>query len=135
MATLLCLSLILALPGYPVRIRRRRSLAVASQYAGIRLLKLNLLSWQNDCRKNLPREGGELEFRDFIYIAQILIAVLLTLVLLLQSKGSGVGTALGGGTGGSFRTRRGVEKSLFQLTIVLAIVFLAVSIVAVRQTV
>lgn len=76
-----------------------------------------------------------MEFRDYVYIAQILVAILLTLVLLLQAKGSGVGTALGGGSGGSFRTRRGVEKSLFQLTIVLAIVFLAVSIIAVRQTV
>lgn len=76
-----------------------------------------------------------MEFRDFVYIAQILVAILLTLVLLLQSKGSGVGTALGGGSGGSFRTRRGVEKSLFQLTIVLAIVFLAISIVAVRESV
>jgi preprotein translocase subunit SecG len=80
-------------------------------------------------------EGDKLEFRDYVYIAQILVAILLTLVLLLQSKGSGVGTALGGGSGGSFRTRRGVEKSLFQLSIVLAIVFLAISIVAVRQTV
>lgn len=76
-----------------------------------------------------------MQFKDFIYIAQILVAVLLTLVLLLQAKGSGIGTALGGGTGGSFRTRRGVEKSLFQLTIFLAIVFLIVSVWSVRQTV
>ena len=76
-----------------------------------------------------------MEFKDFIYIAQILIAILLTLVLLLQAKGSGVGTALGGGSGGSFRTRRGVEKTLFQLTIVLAVIFLTVSIVSVQQTV
>jgi preprotein translocase subunit SecG len=75
-----------------------------------------------------------LEFRDFIKIAQILVATLLTVVLLLQAKGSGIGTALGGGTGGSFRTRRGVEKTLFQLTIVLAIVFLLISIWGVRAT-
>lgn len=81
------------------------------------------------------RERGELlEFVDFINIAQILVASLLTVVLLLQAKGSGIGTALGGGSGGSFRTRRGVEKSLFQLTIVLAIVFLIISIWAVRAT-
>jgi preprotein translocase subunit SecG len=80
-------------------------------------------------------KGEFVEFRDYIYIAQILVSILLTLVLLLQSKGAGVGTALGGGTGGSFRTRRGVEKSLFQLTIVLAIIFLAVSIISVQQTV
>ena len=76
-----------------------------------------------------------MEFKDFVYIAQILIAILLTLELLLQAKGSGVGTALGGGSGGSFRTRRGVEKTLFQLTIVLAVIFLAVSMLSVQQTV
>jgi preprotein translocase subunit SecG len=75
------------------------------------------------------------EFRDFIYIAQILVSILLTGVLLLQSKGAGVGTALGGGSGSSFRTRRGVEKTLFQLTIVLSIAFLAISILAVRESI
>ena len=73
-----------------------------------------------------------MEFKDFINIAQIIIATLLTLVLLLQAKGSGIGTALGGGSGGSFRTRRGVEKTLFQLTIVLAVVFLIISAWGVR---
>lgn len=76
-----------------------------------------------------------MEFVDFINLAQILVASLLTVVLLMQAKGSGIGTALGGGTGGSFRTRRGVEKSLFQLTIVLAIVFLVISIWAVRASI
>jgi preprotein translocase subunit SecG len=76
-----------------------------------------------------------LQFADFVYVAQILLAILLTVILLLQAKGSGVGTALGGGSGGSFRTRRGVEKQLFNLTIFLSIVFLLVSILAVRQTV
>jgi preprotein translocase subunit SecG len=76
-----------------------------------------------------------LEFRDYINIAQILVAIVLTLVILLQAKGSGIGTALGGGTGASFRTRRGVEKTLFQLTIFLAIVFLAISAWSVRESV
>lgn len=75
-----------------------------------------------------------MEFRDYINIAQILVSVVLTLVLLLQAKGSGIGTALGGGTGGSFRTRRGVEKTLFQLTIVLAVIFLLISIWGVRES-
>jgi len=75
-----------------------------------------------------------LEFRDYINIAQILVAVLLTVVLLLQAKGSGIGTALGGGSGGSFRTRRGVEKTLFQLTIILAVVFLVISAWGVRAS-
>jgi preprotein translocase subunit SecG len=75
-----------------------------------------------------------LKFVDYVNIAQILVATALTLVILFQAKGSGIGTALGGGTSSSFRTRRGVEKTLFQLTIVLAIVFLAVSAWAVRAS-
>ena len=65
-------------------------------------------------------------------IAQILISAALVLVLVLQAKGSGFGSALGGQTTSVFRTRRGVEKTLFQLTIVLAIIFLAISLLSVR---
>jgi preprotein translocase subunit SecG len=78
--------------------------------------------------------GTNVTFTDYISIAQILVAIILTLVILLQAKGGGIGAALGGGTSGSFRTRRGVEKTLFQLTIVLAIVFLAVSALGVRYS-
>lgn len=67
-------------------------------------------------------------------IAQILISVLLVTLLLLQAKGSGFGAALGGSSGSVFRTRRGVEKTLFQLTIVLAVVFLLISLWSVRST-
>ena len=76
-----------------------------------------------------------MQFKDYINIAQILISVVLTVVILLQAKGSGIGTALGGGTSGSFRTRRGVEKTLFQLTIILAVVFLVISAWGVRASV
>ena len=76
-----------------------------------------------------------MEFKDFVNIAQILLATLLTLVLLFQAKGAGIGNALGGGSGSSFRTRRGIEKQLFNMTILLAVVFLLVSIVAVRASV
>jgi preprotein translocase subunit SecG len=65
-------------------------------------------------------------------IAQILISVVLVVVLTLQAKGSGFGSALGGQTSSVFRTRRGVERTLFNLTIVLAIVFLAMSLLSVR---
>lgn len=65
-------------------------------------------------------------------IAQILISAALVLVLVLQAKGSGFGSALGGQTTSVFRTRRGVEKTLFQLTIVLAVVFLVISLLSVR---
>lgn len=73
-------------------------------------------------------------YADYIDLAQILVAIVLTVVILLQAKGSGIGTALGGGTSASFRTRRGVEKTLFQLTIVLAAVFLIISAWGVRAS-
>ncbi len=64
-------------------------------------------------------------------IAQLIVAVALSIVLLLQAKGSGFGAGLGGQTS-VFRTRRGIEKTLFQLTIVLIILFIVVSILSVR---
>jgi preprotein translocase subunit SecG len=72
-------------------------------------------------------------FANYLNIAQVLVSVMLTLVILLQAKGSGFGTALGG-SASTFRTRRGVEKTLFQLTIVLAVVFLLISAWSVRST-
>ena len=60
-------------------------------------------------------------------IAQIIICVALVGAILLQSKGSGLGSVFGG-DGSVFRTRRGAEKGLFQLTIVLAIMFGLLSI-------
>ncbi len=76
-----------------------------------------------------------MEFVDYLYVAQILVAIVLTLVILFQAKGSDVGGIFGGSGGGSFRTRRGIEKTLFQMTIVLAIVFLIISAWTVQQTV
>ncbi|MFI5267892.1 MAG: preprotein translocase subunit SecG [Chloroflexota bacterium] len=60
-------------------------------------------------------------------IAQIIICVALMAAILLQSKGTGLGSVFGGG-GSVFQTRRGAEKGLFQLTIVLAVVFGLLSI-------
>lgn len=69
-----------------------------------------------------------MDLTDLLAIAEILISVALIAVLLLQVKGEG----LGGLQSGSFvRTRRGVEKTLFQLTILLVIIFLTVSAVSV----
>ncbi len=69
-----------------------------------------------------------MELTDFLAIAEILISVALIAIILLQVKGEGIG----GLQSGSFvRTRRGLEKTLFQLTIVLVIIFLSVSAVSV----
>lgn len=77
-----------------------------------------------------------MEFEEYIYVALILVSTLLTLTILFQAKGNDVGGIFGGSSGGgSFRTRRGIEKTLFQLTIVLAVVFLIMSAWAVRANI
>lgn len=69
--------------------------------------------------------------RTALQIIQILLSVALVVLIILQSKGSGIGNLLGGGEGGLgiTKTRRGLEKTLFQLTIILAAVFLINAII------
>lgn len=65
---------------------------------------------------------------------QIVISSILIAVVLLQVKGSGFGAALGGMSGGSvYRTKRGLERTLFQATILLIIVFIFVSFLSVQS--
>ena len=66
----------------------------------------------------------------FVNIIQLLISMTLVLVILLQVRETGSG--LFGSAQASYRTRRGLEKTLFQFTIVLAVVFLAMSIISVN---
>ena len=58
-------------------------------------------------------------------IAEIILAIALTVLVLLQTKGSDLGGFLGGGGGesGSFRTRRGVEATMHKVTIACSIAF------------
>ncbi len=66
-------------------------------------------------------------------VIQIVVSVILIVVILLQVKGSGFGAALGGMSGGSvFRTKRGLERTLFQATIMLVVVFIMVSFLSVE---
>jgi len=66
-------------------------------------------------------------------IVQILISIFLVISILLQQKGSGLGSALGGGDSGNiYSTRRGAEKVLFYSTIVLSLAFLAISLIRIR---
>lgn len=65
-----------------------------------------------------------------ILIVQLLVSLVLLLIILSQVKeGSG---GLFGSAQSTVRTRRGLEKTLFQLTIILAAVFLVLSILVVR---
>jgi len=66
----------------------------------------------------------------FLLIAQILVAVALIGVILLQIKGGGLG-GIFGQPDSVYRTRRGVEKSLFQVTIALSVLLFVIAIVVV----
>ncbi|MFQ5945052.1 MAG: preprotein translocase subunit SecG [Anaerolineae bacterium] len=66
----------------------------------------------------------------YLRIAQLLISLVLIVAILLQTKGTGLGGFLGG-DGGIYRTRRGVERTLFNLTILLVAVFFLISTAAV----
>lgn len=67
----------------------------------------------------------------YFNVAQIIVALVLISVVLLQVKGGGLGGIFGSQTG-AFRTKRGVEKTLFKFTILLIVVLVVVSIFAVR---
>lgn len=66
----------------------------------------------------------------WLNILQIAISIVLVAVILLQVRGQGTG--LFGVAESSFRTRRGLERTLFQFTIFMVVVFIAVSILSVR---
>ena len=59
-------------------------------------------------------------------IAQVIIAILLAVSILLQNRGAGLSEVFGGSSN-VFRTKRGLEKILFRATIVLAVLFFAIS--------
>ena len=61
-------------------------------------------------------------------IAMIIVSVLLIALILMQTKGSGFTGAFGSDAGSINRTRRGVEKTLFQFTIGTACVFVLLAI-------
>ena len=69
----------------------------------------------------------------YFSIALIIVSVGLILSIMFQVKGGGLG-GIFGQADTVYRTRRGVEKNLFQLTIVLAVLFVIISIVALKIT-
>jgi preprotein translocase subunit SecG len=66
----------------------------------------------------------------YINLIQIVVSIALIAIILIQAKGSGLGGIFGGDSS-IYKTRRGVEKTLFQATIGLAIVFFAISVLSV----
>ncbi|MCY4147408.1 MAG: preprotein translocase subunit SecG [Chloroflexi bacterium] len=67
-----------------------------------------------------------------LQVAAIIISIALIILILLQVKGGALGSLLGGDAGGGIaRTRRGLEKTLFRITIFLSIAFLGIALFAV----
>ena len=82
-------------------------------------------------RHELTSYGSESRpMQTALNIAMIIISVVLIALILLQTKGSSFSGAFGGDTGSIYRTRRGVEKTLFQLTIGVAILFVVLAIIS-----
>jgi preprotein translocase subunit SecG len=69
----------------------------------------------------------------YFNIALMIVAIGLTLAILFQVKGGGLG-GIFGQADTVYRTRRGVEKTLFQFTIALAALFVILAIVAIKIT-
>ena len=63
--------------------------------------------------------------------ALILTSIALVVSIILQSKGAGLGGLTGADTGGIFTARRGIEKTLFRVTIGLSIIFFILDIATV----
>ncbi len=64
-------------------------------------------------------------------VLQIVLSIILIAVILLQSRGTGFGGAFGT-QGAMFRTRRGLEEYLFRGTVILAAIFVVVSLISAR---
>ncbi len=65
----------------------------------------------------------------FLNLIQIVISAALIVLILLQTRGSGLGSLFGGSDSSIYKTRRGVERTMFNITIGLALAFFLVAIV------
>lgn len=60
----------------------------------------------------------------FLPIAQIIVAILLIVFILLQQRGTALGSAFGGEGGSFYATRRGIQKKIFWATIICGVLFI-----------
>lgn len=65
-----------------------------------------------------------------ILIVQIILGILLIVLVSMQSKNLGSGAVFGGGSDSFQTTRRGFEKTLFNLTLAVSIIFFIVALIA-----
>jgi preprotein translocase subunit SecG len=82
-------------------------------------------------RENGPAQTLEACVERYLDIALIIVSIALIASVILQSKGAGLGGLSGGDSGGFFTARRGVEKTLFRLTVILSVIFVLLAIATV----
>jgi preprotein translocase subunit SecG len=70
----------------------------------------------------------------YLNIAQLIVSAALVAVILLQTKGGGMGGVFGGTETAVYKTRRGVERTVFNITIGLSIAFFVITILNVIVT-
>ena len=63
-----------------------------------------------------------------VVLAQSILAIALTIAILLQQRGAGIGGAFGGEIT-AYRSRRGIERTLFRLTVLLVALWVILSLV------
>jgi preprotein translocase subunit SecG len=73
----------------------------------------------------------EARVQNYLDIALIITSIALIASVILQSKGAGLGGLTGADTGGIFTARRGIEKTLFRVTIILSVIFFILAIMTV----
>ncbi len=66
----------------------------------------------------------------WIQIGQVILAIMLMTSILLQNRGAGL-SGIFGGSDNVYRTKRGVERTLFIATIIIAVLFFTVSLIGV----
>jgi preprotein translocase subunit SecG len=67
-------------------------------------------------------------YRAYFQIAQLILGIALIVAVLLQARGSGLGSVFGG-TGTVFKTRRGIDRLLFRITIFFVVAFVLLSLI------
>jgi preprotein translocase subunit SecG len=67
-----------------------------------------------------------------LHVAQIIVALMVIVIIMAQVRGGGLGGIFGGGGESAFKSRRGVERTMFRFTVVLVVVFVLLAILSVR---
>ena len=66
--------------------------------------------------------------RNVINVIQIILGIFVIGLIMIQAKGGGLGSAFGG-FGGAYRSKRGVEKIIYVLTIAISLIFFLLAVV------